>query len=221
MLSKDQLRGRHVLIKGALELLREDVRASTVERFRARLHVSTSLAFEGSACITFNGGTNGDGYGLVKIATTPRQRVVLAHRLAYALEYGSCPPHLVIDHRCRERRCCNVRHFKLTTPEVNTPAIYGVAPRDAHVSPPRRPVIDLDGVTYADVDEWMREVDRRAEIRHGPKCRHGWRFCAPCGSERPVGQPERPNTWSDEWGPSAAPVSAAAAGEEEPAAAIT
>jgi hypothetical protein len=41
----------------------------------------------------------------------------LAHRVAWALEYGAYPdyPSEVLDHLCRNRACVNVEHLEITT----------------------------------------------------------------------------------------------------------
>lgn len=39
----------------------------------------------------------------------------LTHRLSWFLHRGPIPPRWTIDHRCRNRRCCNPAHLRLTT----------------------------------------------------------------------------------------------------------
>ncbi len=52
------------------------------------------------------------------------------HRAWYAIERGVCPAGLVLDHfRCHVRVCAEPTHVRPVTPEVNTPAIYGLEPR--------------------------------------------------------------------------------------------
>lgn len=44
-----------------------------------------------------------------------RNTMVLAHRVAWWLAHGPIPDGLTIDHRCRNRRCCNPAHLRLLT----------------------------------------------------------------------------------------------------------
>jgi hypothetical protein len=165
---KGSLAGRHHLVKGARELRADEVPAAVLERFKARLRERES------GCLEWTGALNGDGYGIVVISSGRKnRRLALAHRLAWALEYGSCPASLILDHfACSNRRCSRVAHLRLTAPEANTPAIYGNAPPAPKLS---RPIIDTEGRRYENVDEWWSEVQRRAELRYGAKCAHGFR----------------------------------------------
>ena len=55
-----------------------------------------------------------DGYGRFKAAGNARR----AHRLAYARWIGPLDDdddRIIVDHRCRERRCVNPDHLKLVT----------------------------------------------------------------------------------------------------------
>lgn len=114
------LEGRHVELRGARELRVDAIAAAAVERFAARL-----LADLSTGCVRWMGATNGDGYGIVRVAP---DRLVLAHRLAIALADGICPGDRVGGHTCGDRRCCRREHLELITPEENTPGIYGIIP---------------------------------------------------------------------------------------------
>jgi hypothetical protein len=70
-----------------------------------------------SGCHTWQGATNGKGYGVILGEGERRMRYV--HRLAYELAYGAIPDELVIDHKCRNRRCCNPDHLEPVTQAVN------------------------------------------------------------------------------------------------------
>lgn len=61
---------------------------------------------------------NGDGYCQVKIGGR-FGRKVLVHRWIYEKEVGVIPDGVVIDHHCRNRKCCNVLHMRLVTRRVN------------------------------------------------------------------------------------------------------
>jgi hypothetical protein len=43
----------------------------------------------------------------------------LAHRLMWLLTYGPIPPSYQVDHKCENKRCCNVAHLVLATPYEN------------------------------------------------------------------------------------------------------
>lgn len=66
-----------------------------------------------SECVPWQGTIRPDGYGQLYVKGKPQ----LAHRVAWALEYGAYPdyPREVIDHLCRTRSCVNVEHMELTT----------------------------------------------------------------------------------------------------------
>lgn len=66
---------------------------------------------------------NPGGYGRF---STVRGKMFLAHRVAYALAIGEIPDGLVIDHLCRNRRCCNPSHMEPVTRVENT--MRGEAP---------------------------------------------------------------------------------------------
>ena len=43
----------------------------------------------------------------------------MAHRLVYTLIKGEIPEGLVLDHGCKNRRCCNTKHLEPVTQKVN------------------------------------------------------------------------------------------------------
>lgn len=68
-----------------------------------------------SDCLLWVGSTNNRGYGLVQV----NGRLELAHRVAYAAEYGPIPDSLVIDHLCRARNCVKPEHLEAVTQREN------------------------------------------------------------------------------------------------------
>lgn len=74
-------------------------------------------------CISWAGRINEQGYGTVGVQ--------LAHRKLWADAYGAIPPGMTLDHRCHDpkvctlgrqcphRRCVNLEHLELCTPEEN------------------------------------------------------------------------------------------------------
>lgn len=68
-------------------------------------------------CWVWTGKWNsGNGYGKVQY----EGRIWMAHRLVYDLLVGRVSPNIVLDHRCRNRRCCNPNHLDPVTVKVNT-----------------------------------------------------------------------------------------------------
>jgi hypothetical protein len=120
---RDLLRRRHFELLGGREVRAADIDPAAVGRFLARL-VADPL----TGCLLWRGATNGDGYGIFRVSSTP-SRLVLAHRLSVALARGICPGDRVVDHGTCDRRCCRDAHLQLVTPEQNTPGIYGLGPR--------------------------------------------------------------------------------------------
>lgn len=82
---------------------------SLLERIRARVIVTAS------ACWEWQGSTNGNGYGEIRI----KQRKHYVHRLTVELTRGPIADGMDIDHLCRNRSCCNPDHLEVVTRHVN------------------------------------------------------------------------------------------------------
>lgn len=78
-------------------------------------------------CWLWQGAINDSGYGLV----TLNGRRTRVHRLVYETLVCKIPKHLVIDHLCRVRNCCNPEHLEPVTPQINTLRGNGPAARKA------------------------------------------------------------------------------------------
>jgi HNH endonuclease len=69
-----------------------------------------------SECWPWIGSTHPKGYGEVfRRYGAGRRRVFRVHRLVWIAEYGAIPRGFQIDHRCRNKVCCNPRHLQLLT----------------------------------------------------------------------------------------------------------
>jgi len=69
-----------------------------------------------SPCWEWIGRLNRNGYGRIR----HRGREPVAHRAVYEELVGRIKPKLVLDHRCRMRRCCNPLHLEPVTVRANT-----------------------------------------------------------------------------------------------------
>lgn len=67
-------------------------------------------------CHTFIGSVSSDGYCHVRVNGVQ----VKTHRYTYELKNGPIPEGLVIDHMCRNRKCCNADHLRAVTRYVNS-----------------------------------------------------------------------------------------------------
>lgn len=67
-------------------------------------------------CWEWVGELNRNGYGWFK----RRGKRVMVHKETYEQIHGPVPEGLVVDHGCRNRRCCNPRHLEAVTVKVNT-----------------------------------------------------------------------------------------------------
>lgn len=68
-----------------------------------------------SGCWIWLGNIKKNGYGSLTIKT----KNYYAHRLAYELMVGSIPNNLVLDHKCRNKCCCNPDHLEPVTTSEN------------------------------------------------------------------------------------------------------
>jgi hypothetical protein len=76
-----------------------------------------------SKCIVWTGAKSND-YGLVYVATRvvdgkPSTVLRRVHRVVWEILHGPIPDALTIDHRCRNRACCNILHLETVTQATN------------------------------------------------------------------------------------------------------
>ncbi len=67
-------------------------------------------------CHMFRGCKDRDGYGFTSIG----RRSIRVHRYTWEQANGPIADGLVIDHRCRNRPCCNPAHLRLVSMPVNS-----------------------------------------------------------------------------------------------------
>lgn len=87
-------------------------RQAASERMRAR----TVITDDG--CWLYQGAGTRNGYGRVNAG--------LAHRVSYEIHVGPIPEGLLIDHKCRNRRCINPQHLEPVSASENIRR--GIAP---------------------------------------------------------------------------------------------
>jgi hypothetical protein len=80
-----------------------------------------------SGCWLWDGGVSRTGYGFVYLGGgRANYAQVSVHRLVYEQLVGPISEGLVIDHKCRTRRCCNPDHLEAVPQRVNV--LRGDAP---------------------------------------------------------------------------------------------
>lgn len=77
-------------------------------------------------CVNYYGRTNANGYPTAYIDGFSR----LLHRYVWEVSVGDIPDKLVLDHLCRNRRCCNPRHLEPVTREENARRVSSPVYRD-------------------------------------------------------------------------------------------
>lgn len=71
-------------------------------------------------CWPWLGHRSGTGYGAIVNRVGGRERLRLAHRVAYEMSGGTLAPGLVIMHTCDNPPCCNPSHLRQGTYSENT-----------------------------------------------------------------------------------------------------
>jgi hypothetical protein len=78
-------------------------------------HILGETTANENGCLVPPQKPNGKGY----TSTYYRGRHIGTHRLTYQLARGEVANDLQIDHRCRNRACCNPEHLEPVTPQEN------------------------------------------------------------------------------------------------------
>lgn len=86
-----------------------------MERLWGRTQPGTQ-EFAGEPCMEWQGYTDHDGYGRIRIAGKSRY----VHVVAYELAVGAIPEGFEVDHLCRNRKCLNPLHLEAVTRRVNS-----------------------------------------------------------------------------------------------------
>lgn len=127
------------------------------------------------ACWEWRGGLTTWGYGHFRLG----EKHAGSHRVAYELIRGVIPEGLVIDHLCRNRRCCNPWHMEVVTNRENLLRGNGFSGRNVRKThcPKGHPYdLVIKGHRYCSVclkeaqrRHWQRSNRRRSEeYKHVP-----------------------------------------------------
>jgi hypothetical protein len=68
-----------------------------------------------SGCWNWTGSLTSNGYGKIE----RNKHILLAHRLSFKLKNGSIPDHLIICHRCNNKKCVRPGHLYAGTHRQN------------------------------------------------------------------------------------------------------
>lgn len=85
--------------------------APMAERIRGLTTVSET------GCWEWRGKLNHQGYGRICVSRAAGDQQV--HRVAYETFVGPIPEGLQLDHKCRNRKCCNPEHLEPVTAREN------------------------------------------------------------------------------------------------------
>lgn len=111
-------------------------------------------------CLVWTGPVTSSGYGHIQVGYGEGRRTVGVHVVAYETRLGSVPSGLVIDHLCRNRRCCNPDHMEAVTRRENT--LRGASP----------PAVQAASATCAQGHPWAPETTYT-----GPNGKRRCRIC--------------------------------------------
>lgn len=93
----------------------------TMEKFHAKYAINPT-----TGCWEWAASINNQGYGTIRVA----YRLQLAHRFAYERFVGPIPDGLVLDHLCKNTKCCNPEHLQVVTQQINI--LRGDSPAALH-----------------------------------------------------------------------------------------
>lgn len=134
------------------------------DKLLAKLQANTQID-AATGCHNWTAYIAHGGYG--QICTGGRGQKERAHRVAYQLAKGPIPDGLVLDHLCRNRRCCNPDHLEAVTQQTNV--LRGEGPAAIAASRTHCP----QGHPYDDANSYIPTS--------------GFRHCRACMAERQKG----------------------------------
>lgn len=86
-----------------------------VKRKRGHKRVWPNDITKAGDCLIWKFNQESTGYGRVYVG----QQQILAHRYAWAQEFGEIPAGMLVDHVCHNRLCVNTSHLRLATRQQN------------------------------------------------------------------------------------------------------
>lgn len=117
-----------------------------------------------SGCkIPVNYKLNPDGYFRKRV----NGKLIMYHRFCYEQEFGKIPEGMEVDHKCKNRACCNVKHLNLlptsTHRSKDNRGRYRTKREEARLlveSNPDKPMVwvaDQIGMSFSSVCRWRRQ----------------------------------------------------------------
>jgi hypothetical protein len=98
---------------------------SSQDKDKLAARLERNIARQANGCIEWKGASNNDGYRKMNFRHRGKHVQVYVHRVLWVLANNKeAPSHLVIDHECENRACCNPAHLRLRTQKTNVQMIY-------------------------------------------------------------------------------------------------
>lgn len=91
-------------------------KAGTPPRIKYEEKECPNKTLEGP-CHIFSGAIDGMGYGSVGLKG---DKTITVHRYVWITENGPVPNGLELDHMCRVKSCCNLKHLRAVTHRINS-----------------------------------------------------------------------------------------------------
>lgn len=120
-----------------------------------------------TGCWEWTGALDIGGYGQISVDN----RCKLAHRISWNVFKGAIPNGLQIDHLCRNRKCVNPDHLRVTTRKDNILCSNGITARQVRQTHCKRGHEFTKENTYIDTKEGRNciECKRMLQRRWGAK----------------------------------------------------
>lgn len=86
---------------------------------RVRARYFSKVAKSENGCWEWTGAVTSAGYGSFAVVTTPKPRMVSAHKAHWEMVHGPVPQGMVLMHSCDNRTCVRLDHLSLGTVDDN------------------------------------------------------------------------------------------------------
>lgn len=88
---------------------------SIIDRFLSKIVISNTNYLESSPCWEWIASKSIQGYGNIRI----NKQLVRTHRFIYEYYHGTICPDLQINHKCKNKKCCNLLHLEQVNAQQN------------------------------------------------------------------------------------------------------